>query len=274
MSTETKVQKNTKQDLSVINGGKIVAGNDKDDKEIDLLDLGYTMLDKWHYLLLAAMIGAVLLNAFSYFLIKPTYESTSKLYIVSASEDSIVNLSDLNIGSSLTSDYNELMLSYPVLDQIIDKLDLDMSSAALASMIQINNPTQTRVLHITVTTNDPKLSMDIANTLAEVAVDYLPNTMSTNAPNIAQVAREANSKAAPSCIKYTFIGALLGIIVCGAYIVICYMLDDTIHTAEDMEKYFGIVPLTSIPESDQIRHDDHDEENEKRSIKFGKGGKK
>ena len=40
MSTETKVQKNTKQDLSVINGGKIVAGNDKDDKEIDLLDLG------------------------------------------------------------------------------------------------------------------------------------------------------------------------------------------------------------------------------------------
>ena len=70
MSTETKVQKNTKQDLSVINGGKIVTGNDKDDKEIDLLDLGYTMLDKWHYLLLAAMIGAVLLNAFSYFLIK------------------------------------------------------------------------------------------------------------------------------------------------------------------------------------------------------------
>ena len=29
-----------------------------------------------------------------------------------------------------------------------------------------------------------------------------------------------------------------------------YLLDDTIRTAEDMEKFFGIVPLTSIPDSD------------------------
>ena len=29
-----------------------------------------------------------------------------------------------------------------------------------------------------------------------------------------------------------------------------YLLDDTIRTAEDMEKYFGVVPLTSIPDSD------------------------
>lgn len=274
MSAENKVQKDAKQDLSVINGGKAANNNEKDDKEIDLLDLGYTMLDKWHYLLLAMMIGAVLLNAFSYFCIKPTYESTSKLYVVSASEDSIVNLSDLNIGSSLTSDYNELMMSYPVLDQVIAKLDLDMTSATLASMIKLSNPSQTRVLQITVTTTDPKLSMDIANTMAEVAVEYLPDTMSTHAPNIAQVAREAKSKSAPSNMKYTVIGALLGLIICGAYITVGYMLDDTIHTAEDMEKYFGIVPLTTIPESDQIRQNDHDEEEIKRGFKLGKGGKK
>ena len=58
-------------------------------------------------------IGAVLFNAFAYFLIKPTYQSTAKLYVVSASDDSIVNLQDLNIGSSLTKDYEDLILSYP-----------------------------------------------------------------------------------------------------------------------------------------------------------------
>ena len=76
-----------------------------DEMEIDLLDLGYMLLDKWHYLLLCLLAGALLLNAFSFFFIEPTYESTSKLYVVSTSDDSVVSLSDLNLGTSLTADY-------------------------------------------------------------------------------------------------------------------------------------------------------------------------
>lgn len=183
---------------------------DDDDKEIDLVDLGYALMDKLHFIILAFLLGAVLLNAYAYFMIKPTYQSTAKLYVVSASEDSVVNLSDLNIGMSLTKDYEELMLSYPVLDQVISKLNLSMDSAELAQMIALENPADTRVLKITVTSTDPEQAKDIANTLAEIAVEYLPDTMSTNAPNIAQVARIPDQKAGPSYLKYTLIGALAG----------------------------------------------------------------
>ena len=86
-----------------------------DEVEIDLVDLGYVLLDKWRYLLISLIAGAVLLGAYSFFFIAPTYESTVKLYVVSASDDSVVNLSDLNLGTSLTADYEQLMLSYPVI---------------------------------------------------------------------------------------------------------------------------------------------------------------
>ena len=88
-----------------------------DEVEIDLVDLGYVLLDKWRYLLISLIAGAVLLGAYSFFFIAPTYESTAKLYVVSASDDSVVNLSDLNLGTSLTADYEQLMLSYPVLNK-------------------------------------------------------------------------------------------------------------------------------------------------------------
>ena len=88
-----------------------------DEVEIDLVDLAYHLLDKWRYLLVSFLVGAVLFGAYSYFLITPTYESTAKLYVVSASDDSVVNLSDLNLGTSLTADYEQLMLSYPVLNR-------------------------------------------------------------------------------------------------------------------------------------------------------------
>lgn len=227
-----------------------------EENEIDLLDIGMALLEKLPYIILCFLVGAVLFNAYAYFFIKPTYQSTAKLYVVSASDDSIVNLQDLNIGSSLTADYEELILSYPVLDQVIDKMNLNMDSEQLAKMISLVNPTDTRVLQIVVTSTDKQQACDIANTLANVAIDYLPDTMSTNAPNIAQVARVADKKVGPSYMKYTAIGALLGALIYCIFIIIGYLMDDTIHTSEDMEKYFGIVPLTVIPESEQFRTDD------------------
>ena len=125
----------TGTELEVIQGSQAAAAPLSDtveEMEIDLLDLAYVLLDKVHYIILCLLAGAVLLNAFSFFCIQPTYQATAKMYVVSASNDSVVDLTDLNIGTSLTSDYEQLMLSYPVLDQVISDLGLDMETEDLA----------------------------------------------------------------------------------------------------------------------------------------------
>ena len=119
-----------------------------------------------------------------------------------------------------------------------------------------------RILEITATSTDPQMAMDLAETMAEEAIDYLPDTMSTLAPNLAQHAKLPESKVAPSYTKFTMIGALLGLLICAAFFIVKYLMDDTIHTADDMEKYFGLVPLTTIPDSDQVI--DLDEEQHRR----------
>ena len=62
-------------------------------KEIDLVELALVLLDKVHYIALFFLIGAVLFNAYSYFCIHPTYESTSSIYVVSASGGTVANVS-------------------------------------------------------------------------------------------------------------------------------------------------------------------------------------
>lgn len=259
-------------EFEVISGGKedvrsSFADRTEQEAEIDLIDLAWALLDKIHYIVLCFLIGAVIMNAYSYFLVRPTYKSTAKMYVVSASKNSVVDLDALNIGTSLTADYEQLMLSYPVLEQVINKLNLDMDSDTLAKMITLENPTDTRILNINVVSTDPKSARDIANTLMEVSVDYLPKTMSTNAPNVAQKAKLADHKDGPSYTKYTMIGALAGAFLYCMYLVVKYLMDDTIHTAEDMEKYFGTAPLTTIPDSTQV------EDMEERYYKNKKKGK-
>ena len=244
-------------EFEVISGGKedvrsSFADRTEEETEIDLIDLAWALLDKIHYIVLCFLIGAVIMNAYSYFLVRPTYKSTAKMYVVSASKNSVVDLDALNIGTSLTADYEQLMLSYPVLEQVINKLNLDMDSDTLAKMITLENPTDTRILNINVVSTDPKSARDIANTLMDVSVDYLPKTMSTNAPNVAQKAKLADHKDGPSYTKYTMIGALAGAFLYCMYLVVKYLMDDTIHTADDMEKYFDIVPLAVIPDVSEL----------------------
>ena len=247
-------------EFEVISGGKEDVRSsfaDRTEQEaeidlIDLIDLAWALLDKIHYIVLCFLIGAVIMNAYSYFLVRPTYKSTAKMYVVSASKNSVVDLDALNIGTSLTADYEQLMLSYPVLEQVINKLNLDMDSDTLAKMITLENPTDTRILNINVVSTDPKSARDIANTLMDVSVDYLPKTMSTNAPNVAQKAKLADHKDGPSYTKYTMIGALAGAFLYCMYLVVKYLMDDTIHTADDMEKYFDIVPLAVIPDVSEL----------------------
>ena len=244
-------------EFEVISGGKedvrsSFADRTEEETEIDLIDLAWALLDKIHYIVLCFLIGAVIMNAYSYFLVRPTYKSTAKMYVVSAYKNSVVDLYALNIGTSLTADYEQLMLSYPVLEQVINKLNLDMDSDTLAKMITLENPTDTRILNINVVSTDPKSARDIANTLMDVSVDYLPKTMSTNAPNVAQKAKLADHKDGPSYTKYTVIGALAGAFLYCMYLVVKYLMDDTIHTADDMEKYFDIVPLAVIPDVEEL----------------------
>ncbi|WP_455950716.1 YveK family protein [Eubacterium sp.] len=237
---------------------------DTDDEiTIDLREIAYVLMEKLHYIVMFLLVGAVVVNMYSYFLIKPTYTSTSRLYVVSATKDSVVNFSDLSVGTNLTKDYVELLLSYPVLDKVSEKIEKDydykISSESLQKMISLENPEDTRILNINVTTTDPKVSKTIANALADEAVEYIPDTMGTFKPNIAQVAREAKIKTGPSYLKYTAIGALLGTLLCMAWFIFKYLSDDTIKTKEDIEKYFGMTPLAVLPYVEEVEESEGSE---------------
>ena len=52
----------------------------------------------------------------------------------------------------------------------------------------------------------------------------------------------------PSYKKNVLIGVLIGIVITSAIVIVMYLLDDKIHTGEDIEKYLGLSVLGVIPE--------------------------
>lgn len=216
--------------------------------EIDLVEVFYLLWGNILKILACVVAGAVLAFGFTFFFVTPKYQASASIYIVSASNDSIVNLTDLQIGAQLTADYQELMLSRPLLQDVIRNLELDTPYKSLARQISITNTSDTRILKITVTDADPQLAADIANELVKQACIYLPKIMETESPNLVEDAVVPSQKFSPSYSRNTVLGALLGAVLCCGVLLVRYLMNDTFVTPDDIAKYFGTQPLATIPE--------------------------
>lgn len=224
--------------------------NEEDEDEIDLSEIFYELGS--HIVQILGFLAAGIAAAFviTYFLITPKYTATSKMYILASSSNSAVDLSDLQISTQLRSDYQELITSRPLLEDVIKNLNLDMEPEELEDMMDITNPTDTRIISVAVTTTSPQESADIANEVMNLAKVYLPQIMKTDEPSIFETAEVPDRASSPSYSKNCLIGGL----VCALAYIIClivkYISNDTLVTPDDVNKYLGMQPLATIPEGD------------------------
>ena len=216
--------------------------------EIDLREVFMVLFSHIILIILGGLMAALIGYSVSKFLISPTYESTTKIYILNKQDNATVTYSDVQLGTQLTKDYKELVQSRYVLEQVIQKLELgDLTYETLLKKVDVTTPTDTRILAITVVDTNPMLAMEIANAIRETAAVHIKNVMDIQAVNIVETANLPTQKAGPSVMKWTLIGGLLGIIFLSGLYLIRFFLNDTIRTSDDIEKYLGLSTLAIIP---------------------------
>jgi capsular polysaccharide biosynthesis protein len=219
------------------------------------IDIGHILSILWEKILLIIATGIIVgLAGFlvSKFLITPKYESETKLYVLNRANDSATTLSDVQLSTQLTKDYQILVTSAPVMNQVIKELGLNMKASELASTISVDTPSDTRVLQITVTSDDPKRAKDIADKVAQVSSKKICDIMKIEQVNVIEEGSLSEEPAVDTVQKWTLIGLALGIVLSCAVIIIRSMLDDTVKTTEDVEKYFDLSTLAVIPISEEM----------------------
>ena len=220
-----------------------------DEMEIDLKALFLLLKRKILIIIGAAVAGIVLMAGYTLLLVTPQYSATSMLYVLTTST-SITSLADIQLGTQLTSDYTILMKTHPVIDTVIENLGLNLSYQQLVDKVSISNPTDTRILKITVTDPVPETAQKIANELASVTVEQMAKVMKTDEPSVAEEAQLPKEPVSPSLKKNVMLGAFAGLVIAAGIIIVLYLLNDKIHTEEDIEKYLNITTLGVIPARD------------------------
>ena len=222
-------------------------------KEIDLLDLAHFWLQHIIIIVIAAIVGLVAGILYMRFMVKPTYSAKSSMYVVSASSNSVLDLTDLNLGTSLAKDYVQLVQSRTMLERVIERSDYAMKVEQLRRMLSVSNESGTRIIVFRVTSPDPKQAQNLAAACADEAVLYLPEimSMSGNPPTIIDRAILPTSPGNVNYGKSAVIGFVVALVLALGLFTVLYLAKDSFDSAEDIEKLIGVPPMAEIPESGQ-----------------------
>lgn len=248
--------------------------NTDDVIEIDLFEVfGVLMRHIWA-IIAFTLIFAIAGFAFSKFVLPEQFQSTTKIYILNKSDSvgSNVTLNDVQTSTQLTKDYAELITSRYVLETVMHNMNIaDMKYEDFKDKITVDTPTDTRIVSITVTDTSPKLAQQIANNVREVAAAHITKVMDIDAVNIVEDANLPDEKSAPSCSRWAVVAGLIGFLLMAALVIIRYVLDDSIKTSEDVEKYLGLSTLALIPLDDGINKEKAEKKQEQeRKKRHGK----
>lgn len=230
--------------------------------EINLGDLFGVLKKHFILIIIVALVAAILVYGYCALFIKPTYSASSKIYIVSST--GTISISDLTLSNNVASDYIDLMKDKVILDLVIDNLHLNYTASQLSGMISVTNTNGTHMLVITVKSHDPDEAAAIANCLADMTINEVPNILETQPPNVVHYAVANRSKIAPSNTRNALIGAVIGAVVCYGVLFLMYYLDDSIRSSDDIVRYAGLHILGEI--SDLSEHS-------KRYGRYGRYGK-
>ncbi len=220
-------------------------------KTIDLLGLMFFVLEKFWIVLLAAVICAGIMGVQASKSV-PTYTATAKLYIVNPAGGGI-SISDLQLGTVLTLDYQEVFKTWEVHEMVREELGLPYSYEQMQSMLTVSNPEDTRLMYISATHFNAQTAADIANAYAKAAKSFIINVMRGEEPSDFSIALVPSVARAVSRTAELIKGFLLGSVLAIGILTLLFVLDERPRTPEHISTYGGIPTLAVLPSVKEVR---------------------
>ncbi|TYR72631.1 capsular biosynthesis protein [Rossellomorea vietnamensis] len=217
------------------------------EETISLKELMGTLKKRIRLIILITLTAVVVSGAVSFFLLTPIYQSSTQLLVnQSKSDQPAFDVNDIRTNLELINTYNVIIKSPAILDKVAE--NLNMERGTLNDKITVGSENQSQVLTVSVTDANPNLAASIANEVASVFQEEIPNIM--NVDNVSVLAQaevgENQSPIKPQPVLNIAIAMVVGLMAGVGLAFLLEYLDNTIKTEQDVEKLLGLPVLGSI----------------------------
>ena len=216
-------------------------------EEINLKELFDYFVSKWFMVALAAVVCVDFGAVYTIFFKTPLYNSYTTMVLTTNNENTNINQSitqsDITLNKNLISNYRVIMKSHSILNQVINNLDLNMTTDELKKMVNVTTEDDTEIIRISVNGADKEVAKDVANEIARVFSNDVARYYSIKNVAIVDYAEVSNNPYNISLLKTVVLAMLIGVVLSCAVIFVMFYFDTTIKSTDEIETKIGLPTL-------------------------------
>lgn len=228
--------------------------------QLSIMDILHTLLTHIFVILLAGAVCGAAAWAYTTYKIPKTYRTSVTFYALSfvqgqQAEEDTVTAYGITTSRQLASTYSYVLRSNVVMKEAAAKLEEEgirypngspYTYGGLKGMTVVST-TNTEIFTATFTSTDRQNLQKVANTIAEVGAAKIKDIVGGEA-KILDSAEPPGSPISPDVRANTITGALIGLLIAAAFVIIRALTDTTIWSEEDLTKQYSIPVLGTVPQ--------------------------
>ena len=206
---------------------------------------------RWKIIALTTVLATVVSGIFSFFIISPTYEASTKIFIgKEGAESEGYNSSDVSMYQNLIKTYSELIKTKDLVNKAIDNSQYDLSVNSVLNGITVNTLTGTQILQISYQSKSPSIAKNILESITNEFITKAEELVPNGNVKILESVEIPKNPVAPNKTMNIAIAFILGMMVGFGIVFLLEYLDNTYKNKEQLEKDLDIPVLGVIPMSD------------------------
>lgn len=174
------------------------------------------------------------------------FQASTQVLVNQKESDSQMMAQEVQSNIQLVNTYSEIVKSPRILESVSKELDRKYSISELSDMLTITNQADSQLLNINVESKSGKDSEIVANKIAQVFSDKVPNIMNVDNVSILSTADDTMKKVSPKEIINLAMGFIIGLVIALIIVFIKEIFDKRIKSESDVDKELEISVLGSI----------------------------
>lgn len=223
--------------------------NEHNEKSISFQEL-FVLLKRYLALIIAAgLIGGIVTYCICSFFVAPVYEANAKMIVNSRQEQtgSVTN-DQITSAQKLVDTYAIIIRSQPVLEPVIQNLNLPMDVEKLAKKVTVTSVNDTQVMQIAVQSKDPEQALQIVEQIVAICPSIIIDAVEAGSVKTIEPAHLKKEPVAPSTNLFTVVAAFLCMVAVVMIVILRFLLDNTYKSETDLRNDLELPVLGVIPD--------------------------
>ncbi len=229
-----------------------------EENTISLQEIAYALKKRWKLIALITIAATLVSAILSFFVIKPQYEATTKLFIgkqETSQNTANYDNNDIMMYQKLMKTYAELVKTSDLVTNAVKSANLDYNQKEIKEILTNLNVTpsaDTQILDLSFKGENPKEVLKITEAITNEFISESKELIPNGNVQIIQKAQLPEHPVSPNKKLNILIAFFLGLMVGVGVVLLIEYLDNTFKSREDLEKTLDLPIIGTIPDYDNM----------------------